>query len=394
MPAALAQEEAPREVTRDWLPSGRYAVRLETRYGFVNQKLNSDGSPKPIYGEYDGVLLNSKVFPLLASYGPAASLGTTQLNTHASGERYRLSLAYGVDEDLNIGFILPWGDLRTQVDFAVNGATLAANPSFDSARPIGLTNPPFVPRAGPYAGLPAAGTEDFQRVLTHSIYGFQYNRIASYGRTEVLDPMIGARWRVSDEADSTMVLAPTLRIGLAPQADPNNLLDIPVAEGNNAVKLGIEHARALRSGMEIRLFGQYTIQAPDEVTARARSAAEGMVPVSRTETLNRRLGNVLEASVEVARRVGDWRLAARLEESFKDPDHFYSSRHQDVSGLEAHTDTHASTGALLASWNGIPAFQEGRMPLPMLVSFQISRVLEGKNVYLSQYVYVTVTVPF
>jgi hypothetical protein len=230
--------------------------------------------------------------------------------------------------------------------------------------------------------------------LTHSIYGFQYNRIASYGRTEVLDPMIGARWRVSDEADSTMVLAPTLRIGLAPQADPNNLLDIPVAEGNNAVKLGIEHARALRSGMEIRLFGQYTIQAPDEVTARARSAAEGMVPVSRTETLNRRLGNVLEASVEVARRVGDWRLAARLEESFKDPDHFYSSRHQDVSGLEAHTDTHASTGALLASWNGIPAFQEGRMPLPMLVSFQISRVLEGKNVYLSQYVYVTVTVPF
>jgi hypothetical protein len=30
----------------------------------------------------------------------------------------------------------------------------------------------------------------------------------------------------------------------------------------------------------------------------------------------------------------------------------------------------------------------------MLVSFQISRVMDGKNVYLTQYEYLTVTVPF
>jgi hypothetical protein len=392
--SAYAQDKAPREEGRDWLPTGRYAVRLESRYGFVNQKLNSDGAVKPIYSEYDGVSLNSKVVPLLAVYGPTATLGSTHLSMNASGELYRLRLVYGVNENLNIGFLLPWGDLRTQVDFSVNGATLAANPAFNSANPIGVTNPPFVPRVGPYASLPAVGTEDFQRVLTQSIYGFQYNRIASYGRSEMLDPMIGVRWRLSDNPDASTVLAPVLRIGLAPQADPNNLLDIPVAEGNNAFKLGIEHARKLSSNVELRLFGQYTIQAPDEVSARARSATEGMVPISRTEKLSRRLGNVLDANIELAQRLGNWRLAARLEESIKDQDHFYSARHQDVSGLEAHTDTSAATVMLLASWNGIPAYREGRIPLPMLLSFQISRVVDGKNAYLTQYEYVSVTVPF
>jgi hypothetical protein len=116
--------------------------------------------------------------------------------------------------------------------------------------------------------------------------------------------------------------------------------------------------------------------------------------MSRTETLNRRLGNVLDASVELGQRVGNWRLAARLEESVKDQDHFYSARNQDVSGLESHTDTSSSIFVLLASWNGIPAFREGRLPLPMLVSFQISRVMDGKNVYLTQYEYLTLTIPF
>jgi hypothetical protein len=389
-----AQENTPRQEGRDWLPTGRYAVRLESRLGFVNQKLNSDGSVKPVYGEYDGVSLNSKVIPLLSVYGSTATLGTTHLGMNASGERYRLSLAYGVSEDLNIGFTLPWGDLRTQVDFSVTGANLAANPTFNPTKPIGLTNPPFVPKAGAFAGLPAAGTEDFQRVLTQSVYGFQYNRVASYGRTEILDPLIGARLKLSDTPEATTVFAPTLRIGLAPHADPNNLLDIPVAEGNNALKLGVEHARNLGGDWELRLFGQYTIQSPDEVTARARSAAEGMVPLSRTETLNRRLGNVLDASVEIGQRVDNWRLAARLEEAVKDQDHFVSARHQDVSGLEAHTDTNSSILVLLANWNGIPAYREGRIPLPLLLSFQISRVLEGRNVYLTQYAYLTVTVPF
>jgi hypothetical protein len=87
-------------------------------------------------------------------------------------------------------------------------------------------------------------------------------------------------------------------------------------------------------------------------------------------------------------------LAARLEEAVKDQDHFVSARHQDVSGLEARTDSNSSILVLLANWNGISAYREGRMPLPLLLSFQISRVLEGRNVYLTQYAYLTVTVPF
>jgi len=378
----------------DLLPTGRSAARVEARYGYANQILAPNGDHVPLFGAANNLAIDARTIPLLGLFGPGATLGTTQVQTHASGQRYRMTFGFGVNDDLTVGAMLPWGRIDNRVDFAVAGANLAANPYFNAAAAIGPANSPFAPLAMLPPGTPAAGTADIQRVLSDPAYGYGYKPIGNVRHEGLLDPVIGLRWRIAADATSATVLAPALRIGNAQKRDPDQIFDMRLEEGTTDLILGLEHIRQIGERGDLSLAGKYTRRTRDTLNARARGVGEFLVPQSRTETLDRRMGDIFEAAVEAGYRIDAWRLAARLDYSGKAQDRYHSARGQDVSGLEADTAGHSYTAWLGANWSGLKAYEAGRLPIPLFFSVYYRHALSGKNDILTRDWYLTLTSVF
>ena len=90
IPAVQAQElAAPGALGADMLPKGRSAVRLETRRIWAKDEFDSHGDRQALLSEYNGLKLDSSIFPALGFFGPGASLGTTDLSARMTGTQRR-----------------------------------------------------------------------------------------------------------------------------------------------------------------------------------------------------------------------------------------------------------------------------------------------------------------
>lgn len=343
---------APGALGADMLPAGRSAARLELRQGDSDYSLDNHGQRKPLFSEYDNASL--------ASYGLAGT--TTHLQSRASGERIRLTLGYGVNENITVGALLGWGRARNDVNFS----TTSTNPLITTAMVQGILS------GAPYAYKPVADSE----------------------WSSMLDPVIGLRWRLSGSDHHSTVLAPSLRLGLAKEDDPDDLMDLPLEDGSTDILLGLLHVRQLGDAWDIKLGAQYTWQLPDHITARARASGEGLVPASRKERLERNKGDMIELSGELGYRTGDWRLLARLDYAWDHADRYHSPSGQNVSGLEANTGGFSLTGWAGLSWNGLSRYLRDRSGVPAVVSLLYRETLDGRNIVVTRDLYLNLTTVF
>lgn len=379
-PANAQDLAAPGAFGADMLPRGRAAARLEARGIRASEEFGRDGERRALGANYDGLNLNATLFPALAPLGPGATLGTTDLSSRMSGQQTRLTIGYGLAEDVTVGFQVGYGVAENRVEVAVSGSNLAATGGV----------PPFVP-LGTFGLTTPTGAEEVQALLTGT-YG--YKRVQSSTWQSPLDPLIGLRWRFDKGEHHATVFAPSLRFGIAKEADPDDLMQMVLADGTNDILLGVLHTRKLSERWDLLLSAQYTLQLADHVTARARSENELLVPASRRERLRRDRTDPIELTAEAGYSQGPWRFSGRLEYARGGRDDYSSPSGQDVSGLEANTDFNFLLGYLGVSWNGIPGYLRGEHKAPLLVSLVASTTLAAKNTSAPDTLYLTATLPF
>lgn len=360
------------------VPAGHWAAILDTRFRTSTERFNDEGKRESLTADTDGMALDSQVVPLLASFGAGASLGDVSLKAKLHERRHDLTVGYGLSENLTVGFSIPYGSNKTSVDFNMIGGNLASNPFFDPSQPISVTNPPLVP-VGVLGTTSPVGTAGVQQIITSSTYGYRYESIGTTRTTGMGDPLIGLRWRFHADTTSQAIFTPVVRIGMSDENNPNDLFDVPIEDGSTDVRLQMEYIRVLLQGIDGRIRLRYTWQLADTVTARAYSDGESLVPYSRTETLDRDLGDIVETYVEFGYNSDDWRMFGSIDAMRKRSDDYSSPSGQNVSGLEAGTTLEEDILAVGLSWSGVRKWREKKIPLPLVFQVGYRSHLAGKN---------------
>lgn len=360
------------------VPAGRWATAFSTTFRRSTERFNDDGKRESLTADTDGLTLDSQVVPLLASFGAGASLGDVSLRATLHERRHDLTVGYGLSEDITIGVSIPYGRNETSVNFKMLGGNLASNPLFDPSQPVSATNPPLVP-LGTFGLTTPAGTAGVQQLLTSPAFGYQYKAIGTSQTTGMGDPLIGLRWRFYTDRVSRIIFTPVVRLGISEENDPDDLFDVPVDDGSTDVRLQLEYLRVLPQGFDARFRLRYTWQLADTVTSQAHAEGEYLVPDSRTEQLDRDLGDIAEGYLELGYHIDDWRLFGAIESMRKRNDDYSSSTGQDVSGLEAGTVQEEDLFSAGLSWSGIQQWRAKKLPLPLVLQVSSRTHLGGRN---------------
>lgn len=143
-------------------PKGKFVLRVEGKTRTTQYAYNNSGDRTRLGSDLNGVNLDANVFSALAAFGAGASLGTTASSMEFDSQRGEISFGYGITNDLTVGVILPFGTVKSNVDFAVSGATLGKNPNYNPALAPSATNLPYLPIS---MGVTPFSTADVQELL-------------------------------------------------------------------------------------------------------------------------------------------------------------------------------------------------------------------------------------
>ena len=355
-------------------PKDKFVLRVEGKTRTTQFSYNDKGDRVSLGDELNAVNLNQNVFSSLAIFGQGASLGTTRSSMEFDPQRFEISMGYGVTENLTVGLIFPFGTVRNRVDFSVSGANLGKNPNYNAQIAPSSTNLPYLPTS---TGVTPFSTADAQELIGSPTYG--YKPIASTRTTGLADPTIGLLYQALKTKDSSLVLATGVDIGIAKEDDPDNLVDVPINNGNSAFRLRLEYYKSLDYGLDFFTKAEYGIEFEDSVTKRVPKQGEVLAPKSSTEKLKRDLGDYRSYEVALGKSVKNWRYAGRLYRLEKDADNYTSDRGTDVSVLEANTNAYVNQWEAEVSWSGIEAWSKGNLPLPLVASIAYKDTFSGKN---------------
>lgn len=358
-------------------PVGRWASRIELRVNSYDQWYDNDGKRRDLDTAFDGVKLDGAVFPALALLGSGATLGTSALDTRAELKSMQLILAHGLRDDLTAGIILPFVKTRTRVNFSVNGGNSGFNPAFDPSKPVGPANFPFAPvGAGATAPL---GTTGVKQMLTNPLFGYGYAPVEESETSGLSDPTAGILWRFYKDQKSSALIGAGMRFGLAKGDNPDSLVDVPIGDGSNDIRLRLEYFRTLGSDFDVRLLAENFTQLADHVEMRVPQPGHLLATANSKERLRRDLGDYQEYDIELGRRWGDWRVAATWHLYTKDSNRYRSDRGTDTSALETNTNVRADQWRASISWSGINAWRQGSLAFPLIAKMEMQETYGGRN---------------
>lgn len=357
-------------------PEGGWGIRLEQRNNSFNQRYDDNGRLRDLGAHFNQLDLNASIFPALSPLGAGASLGTTRFKSETNIQASILTIGYGLAPNLTIGAIIPYATSHTRAAFGVNGGTVGANPAFDASQPVSAGNFPFAPIGGPVTALGSAGV---QNVLTNPAFGYQYKAIQNHRSEGFGDPTLGVLWRALKSPGESLIIGLGLRLGLAKKDDPDNLLDTPLGDGSNDIRSRFEYFRDLGANFDLRLLADYNWQTADKASMRIPAPGQLIAPASSKQRLRRDLGDYYETDIELGYRWSNWRFATTWHHYEKQADDYRSSIGTDTSSLETNTFTKAEQYRISAAWSGIQAWQQGKLPFPLIVKLEMQDTVAGRN---------------
>lgn len=357
-------------------PESSWAIRFEQRNNFYDARYDDHGHLTGLGSSVNDINLNASVFPGLAALGPGASLGTTRFENETSNQVSILTLGYGLTPDITVGAIIPYGISRTRARFSVDGGNVGYNPGFDPSQPIGAGNFPFAPAGG---GIPPMGTAGVQNILTNPAFGYEYKALKDNRNEGFSDPTLGVLWRAVKTQKESLIAGLGVRLGLAKKDDPDNLLDTPLGDGSTDIRSRLEYFYDLGANFDLRLLADYNWQFSDKARMRIPGQGQQLALASTKQKLDRDLGDYYEADIELGYRLSNWRFATTWHRFEKKSDDYRSRLGTDTSGLEAYTDRRADQYRLSATWSGIQAWQQGKLPLPVIVKLEYQDTFAGRN---------------
>lgn len=393
-PHALASDNIPTAsyfALDTMAPESSWAIRFEQRHNRFDARYDDRGHLSPLGSDFDRLNLNAGTFPALAALGPGASLGTTRFAHKTDTEVSILTIGYGLTPNLTVGAIIPYGVSQSRVNFSVDGGNVGFNPAFNASQPIGPGNFPFAPAGG---GIAPMGTAGVQNILSNPAFGYQYKALKDSRSEGFSDPTLGVLWRAMKSPGQSLILGLGLRLGLAKKDDPDNLVDTPLGDGSTDIRTRAEYFYDLGANFDMRLLADYNWQFSDNARMRIPTSSQGLALASSKQTLDRDLGDYYEADIELGYRWSNWRFATTWHRFEKKSDDYRSRLGTDTSSLEAYTDRRADQYRVSATWSGVQAWQQGKLPLPVIVKLEFQDTYAGRNFVDVQDIYLQVITLF
>ena len=354
-------------------PKANFVLRIEGKTRTTQFSYNNNGDKVALGDELNAVNLDRSIFPSLAIFGAEASLGTTQSSMEFDSQRFEISFGYGLTEDLTVGIIFPFGTINNKVDFSVSGGNIGVNPNFNPQVNPSATNLPYLPVGG---RINPATTADIQNLLVSS-YG--YKPIASTRTTGLADPTLGLLYRALKTKESLLILGMGVDIGISKEDDPDNLVDIPINNGNSALRFRAEYYKNLVNNWDFFAKAEYGIEFEDKVTKRVPQQGQTLAVFSSTEKLTRDLGDYRSYELSLGKSIKHWRVTGKLYRLEKDTDTYSSSNGTNTSVLEANTKAYINQWETEVSWSGIEAWSKGNLAIPLIVSVAYKDTFSGEN---------------
>jgi hypothetical protein len=373
-------------------PLGRWATKFELRSNRYDQWYNSSGQLEKFNAAYDNLNLDSSFFPALAAFPPGSSLGTSSLNSQADVKLVQIVMGYGLTENVTLGFYVPFIKTRSRIDFTVSGGNVGFNTAFNTALPVSGSNFPLAPVG--YGAVAPLGTAGVKQLLTDPAFGYGYAPIETSETSGFGDLTAGMLWRFVNDPQSSAVLGLGMRFGIANGDNPDSLVDIPVDDGSNDLRVRLEYFRDLGHEFDLRLLAENQTQLADHADMRVPQPGQLLASANSKENLRRDLGDYREYDIELGRRWGNWRASATLHEYIKSGDRYRSDIGTDTRALEANTQIRADQWRAGISWSGINAWREGKSPIPAIVKLEMQETYAGYNFPKVRDVYVQLTTFF
>lgn len=358
-------------------PKGRWAARAEVRVNGYDKWYDENGDLVDLDRKYDGLDLGSNIFPSLSLFGPGMSLGKMTIDSKVENLFAELLVGYGLTDNLTLGMQLPFGRSLTAVDFSVSGGNIGFNPAFNPGVPIGAANFPFAP-VGAGATEPV-GTEGLRKILTDPAFGYGYKRIEDTTVSGLSDPTVGILWRFHKGKNDSAILGIGVRFGLAGEDDPDNLLDVPLGDGSTDLRARLEYIRNMGAGFDVRFLMEDIIQTEDHVTVRVPAPGELLATSASKERVTRDMGDYFEYDVELGKSLANWRLSGTWHRYDKGSDRYRSGQGTDTSALEKNTSVRADQWRASISWSGVESWQQGDLPMPLIVKLEVQDTYNGIN---------------
>lgn len=358
------------------VPVGHWAARVEVRTNSYDKWYDSSGTLQGLKSEFNGLDLNGSIFQPLALFGGGATFGTSALRSKASLESAQVILAYGLEDNVTLGFIFPFVKTSNQVDFAVTGGNVGFNPTFNPALPIGPANFPFAPVGGAVVPL---GTAGVKKLMSDPAFGYGYAPVGNTSASGLSDPTAGILWRYFKDERSSALLGVGMRFGVAKGDNPDSLTEIPIGDGSNDLRLRLEYFRDLGHEFDLHLLVEHFVQLADRVTLRVPQPGPLLATANSKERLRRDLGDYQEYDLELGHRWGNWRASATGHVYIKGRDKYTSDLGTNTTMLENNTNIRANQWRAGLSWSGISAWQAGDIPFPLIVKFEMQDTYSGYN---------------
>ncbi len=372
-------------------PESGWGVRFEQRTNHYDARYDNQGQRVGLGNAFDGIDLNRQVFSSLALLGSNATLGTSRFHTETTNHISTLTLGYGIHANLTFGMIIPYVVTETQATLNVSDGNVGFNPAFNPSQAVSAGNFPFAP-AG--TGIPPLTSAGIQQILSNPAFGYGYKPIKHQRSEGLSDPTLGVLWRAIRTPQESLIIGLGVRPGIAKKDDPDNLLDMPAGDGSTDIRSRLEYFLDLGHAFDLRLLADYNWQTADRATMRIPEAGQPLALASSKQRLSRDLGDFYEADIELGFRQQNWRLAATYHRYEKQSDRYRSSLGSDTAPIERDTYTRADQYRLSATWSGIQAWQQGRLPLPIIVKIEMQDTTAGRNFVDVRDLYVQVTTLF
>lgn len=357
-------------------PEGRFSIRLEGRSLSYDKRYDDQGNIHELGEPLDQVNLDASIFLPLAPFGAGATLGLTHFDTEVTAQRYEISIGYGINQNITIGAMIPFGRISTHANFSVTGGNVGFNPAYDPTLPTGGANVPLLPVGG---GVTSLGTAGVQALLSDPAYGYGYKPIATSTWSGLADPTIGIIWRAYRTKRSSLILSTGLRLGLAQEVDPDDLLAVPLSDGTTDLRLRLEYYYDLGNNFDFKFQVEHDIQFKDHITKRVPQTGQLLAPSNSKERLSRDKGDYWEYDLGIGKVIGNWRAGLTWQLYRKEADKYTSSLGTNTSALEANTPHDVQQWKADLSWSGIEAWKQGDLPLPLIVQLTGQETYKARN---------------
>jgi hypothetical protein len=368
------------------LPKGVFRGILDFKFYLdTDERYNPDGDLEDVAVDYN-LPLDSSVFPALGLFEQAvgAPPGSAILGSSIVSFKYEFTdviatLAYGVNDRLTVGMVVPYYWLKNNVksELDPSTATVGKNPALGTLAP--LTVPGTVPLSSEEVRALLSEGVDTNGDGAIDIPGFGYKEFKTWSDNGIGDIEAGLKYQYYKSEAWNLAFTGGVRFPTGEVNDPDNLVDFEFGTGAWALLFRLQNDYLGVDRLRLNASVQYDLVLPDTQTLRVPDDVN--LPITRNEEkVDRDYGDRLELELLAEYNITPaFSVTGLYEYWFKAKDDVDGDMGFVYESLEDETDTSSHVYILGLTYSTIPLYQEKKFSVPLKVHLAWRDRFAGSN---------------